>query len=127
MQRAHQVLPVLQDPLVFEALQVTSADKVPQVIWVRRGGRGIQGQRGRQVLLPPLQVQQVLQGPLGSPVPQEAWVLTDFLLQVLQANRDWQVLLVWPGLHQTRAPQALVAHEAGRVLEVTWARLEHLL
>ena len=111
MQWVHQVLPVLQDPLVFEALRVTSADKVPQEIWVRRG-RGIQGQRGRQVLLPPLQVQQVMQGPLGPPVPREAWVLTDFLSQVLQASRDWQVLLVWPGLHQTRAPQALVAHEA---------------
>jgi hypothetical protein len=126
VQRAHQVLPVLQDPLVFEALRVTSADKVPQVIWVRRG-RGIQGQRGRQVLLPPLQVQQVMQGPLGRLDPQVPLVLTDFLSQVLQASRDWQVLLVWPGLHQTRAPQALVAHEAGRVLEVTWARLEHLL
>jgi len=68
-----------------------------------------------------------MQGPLGPPVPREAWVLTNFLPQVLQASRDWQVLLVWPGLHQTRAPQALVAHEAGRVLEVTWARLERLL
>ena len=126
MQRAHQVLPVLQDPLAFEALRVTSADKVPQVIWVRRG-RGIQGQRGRQVLLPPLQAQQVMQGPLGRLDPQVPLVLTDFLSQVLQASRDWQVLLVWPGLHQTRAPQALVAHEAGRVLEVTRARLEHLL
>ena len=126
MQRAHQVLPVLQDPLVFEALRVTSADKVPQVIWVRRG-RGIQGQRGRQVLLPPLQAQQVIQGPSGRLGPRAPLVPTVFLSQVLQASRDWQVLLVWPGLHQTRAPQALVAHEAGRVLEVTWARLERLL
>ena len=126
MQRAHQVLPVLQDPLAFEALRVTSADKVSQAVWVRLG-KDIQGRRGLQVLLPPLQVQQVTQGPLRPPVPREAWVLTDFLSQVLQASRDWQVLLVWPGLHQTRAPQALVVHEAGRVLEVTWARLEHLL
>ena len=87
MQRAHQVLPVLQDPLAFEALRVTSADKVPQAVWVRLG-KDLQGRRGRQVLRAPLQAQQVIREPSGRLGPREAWVLTDILSQALKASRD---------------------------------------
>ena len=86
MQRAHQVLPVLQDPLAFEALRVTSAGQAPQV-WVRLG-KDLQGRRGRQVLLPPLQVQQVMQGPLGRLDPQVPLVLMASVSQVLKVSRD---------------------------------------
>ena len=37
MQRAHQVLSVLLDPLATEALRAMSVDKVPQAVWVRLG------------------------------------------------------------------------------------------
>ena len=85
MQGAHQVLPVLLDPLAVEALRVTSADKVPQAVWARLG-KDLQGRRGRQVLRAPLQAQPVIQGPSGRLGPPEAWVLMVFLSQALRAN-----------------------------------------
>ena len=87
MQRAHQALSVLLDPLAFEALRATSADKVPQAAWARPG-KDLQGRRGRQVLRAPLQAQPVIQGPSGRLGPPEAWVLMVFLSQALKASRD---------------------------------------
>ena len=87
MQRAHQVLPVLLDPLAFEALRAMSAGKAPQADWARRD-RGIQGRRARQVLLPPLQVQQVIRDLWVQLGPREALVLTDFLSQGHKVSRE---------------------------------------
>ena len=87
MQRAHQVLSVLLDPLAVEAIRVTSADKVPQAVWARLG-KDLQGRRGLQVLLPPLQVQQVIQGPSVPLDPQVPLVLMASVSQVLKAHGD---------------------------------------